>query len=155
MFGDSLSLSGISPLESFAGGESAGIPTFNYGAGLSGNSATAQSSYQSCIANGGSSIACGASAWQAGLNAGSKVTPQTDCSKSWWPSGCAWLHSGDSLQPEIDNLIKTKGTGTNLGTDLTNAMPKIVTAIIGIILIAAALFLLKSPIQVIGSAIAR
>jgi hypothetical protein len=129
------------------------MPTFNYGAGLSGNSTAAQSAYQTCISKGGSVISCGTSAWQAGLDSGSNVTPQTDCSKSWWPAGCSWLHSGDSLQPEIDGLIKTKGTGTKLGTDLTAMLPNILTIIIGVVFIAASLFLLKSPIQIVGGAV--
>lgn len=139
MFSD-LSLSGIS---AFASGETGGLPTFDYG-NQGGNVTMAQTTYSDCINAGGNSTECGAKAWVSGLTGDS--SPKIVSTKS-----------NGFLQDWKDNMSAFLGVYTHgavggpSASKLMGITPtRIVAGIIGIILIIAALFLLRSPIQIIG-----
>jgi len=151
MFFDSLAASGIAG--SFAQGESGGMPTFSYGAGMQGNPNAAAANYAQCIAAGGVAANCGAQAWQAGLNPGTNITTNKDLSiwdrAKLYGMGALGVVSGNPVMGM--NAISSAANAK--WNDLT--VSRIATLIVGVVLIGAALFLLRSPLTIVSDKLAN
>lgn len=139
-------------------------PKFEYGNGVTGNPQKAKQSYASCILGGGNSVDCGASAWESGLNSAIKINEKK--TPSWvdkWK--CVFSNSEecramqDDFESEISDLKKSKGSGLDVGSiwDWINNPTRIIVVIIGIILIASALFMMGissyNPTSIVKEAI--
>lgn len=125
---------------------SADAPVFNYGGGINGNPKKASLAYGDCLLNGGNSVDCGASAWKAGANMSTQNDP--------WNDGTVIgrITSNGDYEANPNNSENQKygqvgkgGWGSGVETILGISLTRISTAIIGFILIAGAVFMLKGP----------
>lgn len=148
-----LALSGIggaSPLAAAA--QNSQTPEFNIS--LPGfDKLKAQQSYIECMSKGGTSDSCGLSATQAALPAGTQTSPAPSSGASILDSAKCWLNAWT-----IEDIKKCSG-GTKTGADSVNNgssifgdLSKLATIAIGIIFIAGAVFLLRSPISIVTDA---
>lgn len=152
MFGDlpslsTLSLSGVSAPQ--------GLPVFNIGGGVDFNQSVAQQSYLACMAQGGNADTCGANAVKAGLPSNTITNDVNQNSgASIWDSTKCWLNAWS-----IDDIKKCASGKANDAQAVNNSssifsdLSRLSSLIIGIIFVAAALFLLKSPISIVSEAI--
>lgn len=143
-------LSGIGGANQFASAQT--MPEFNIS--LPGfDKLKAQQSYIECMAKGGTADSCGLSATQSALPSGTQITPTKSSGASILDSAKCWLNAWT-----IEDIKKCSG-GTKAGADAVNSgssifgdLSKLATIAIGIIFIAGAVFLLRSPISIVTDA---
>ena len=178
-FGDSaLSLLGIGSGSHFASGESAGIPTFDFGSSTANN--TASGGYSLCQAMGGSADTCGLFASHAGVALGQMTSQQgVDAYNAAQPANAldSAIYGGGAGNAYVkgsaayykngwlcrlgmsgcDQAAYKKATdngmvsGASFASWLTDPT-RLTVLVIGIILFGAALFMLKSPINIVSAA---
>lgn len=172
----SLSLSSLGS-GSFMPGESAGIPTYNFGGGLNSGVANTSGSaaYSLCSAMGGSADTCGVFGAQAGsflgmatsqqgINAYGAATPANTFDSAFYGGGAGDAYTKGSAayykngwlcrlgMSGCDQKAYAQATANGMSTLSWLTDPtRIVVIIIGIVLLGAGLFMLKSPITIASS----
>lgn len=113
-------------------------PVFDYsGAGLKGDSVKAGDAYGQCILSGGNENDCGASAWQAGVTNGKIISTDNG---GVVDKVVNLLGRGFGV-PNLDIAASTATGKANLTPSWLSNPTRIITAVIGIVFIGAALFM--------------
>lgn len=175
MGGSALSLLGFGSGSSFSAGESGGIPTYNFGGGLNSGVANAGggAGYSLCKIMGGSDSTCGTFGAQVGANLGLATSQQgIDAYNAAKPSSAIDSAifgggSGDAYTKGSSAYYKNNwacrlgmgscdqkaydASGTSNALSWLTDPTRIVVIVVGIVLLGAGLFMLKSPINIISN----